>query len=246
MPVTIPGVNLDIALNGQAPPIDTVMNTTSRRWNRALTIGVCALATLTLVGGAAIAVTLLNTTAAPGGTGPAVALIASPAVTAAVLPAPTYTPAPLPPIPGDMGSGLPGLPGLPSDAAAVTSTSGENVTVEASPSEAVAQAAAPVTSVSVTASDAASRVVSQYPGSATKSATSVTRHGHPAWKVTLLLGTGGTVTGYVDQASGVVFEWTQTAPPVKVAPAPDGTGAGARQGGENEHENEHENENEDD
>lgn len=98
--------------------------------------------------------------------------------------------------------------------------------------------------------EAAAVVAAQVNGTLV-SAKETERGGYNAFAVTIARGDGSTVTGFVDRASGVVFDWTQTqAPAQEPAAAPQqpkpqsgehasgGDDGGSHESGE--HESEHE------
>jgi hypothetical protein len=118
---------------------------------------------------------------------------------------------------------LPEVPDLGESSAAPDSRASEAANAE--PTEQAdsgqpAATAAPVTTTvtyTVTSSDAARKVVTKT-GGTVLSVSKATRGGYKAWAVRVQMTDGSVVTGYVDRASGVVFDWVTN----QAAPAPAG------------------------
>lgn len=127
---------------------------------------------------------------------------------------------------------LPAVPEVKAPSAPST-TSG---TTEAAVPEASATSASPLISKAM----AKGIVLAESPGLPLKVARA-TRKGYEAWAVQIQRADGSVVTGYVDQGSGVIFDWRMD----RKAPATSQGGTGEYEEGE-EHEDEDEHEEDDD
>jgi hypothetical protein len=103
--------------------------------------------------------------------------------------------------------------------------------------EIVITSTVPKAASSISEATAKSLVLAEVPGTLV-SVAKATRGGFPSYAVTVKRADGSTVTGYVDQADGVIHDWTQTA-----APAPaynDDDDKGEEEEEEDDDESEHE------
>ena len=118
---------------------------------------------------------------------------------------------------------LPEVPELGQSSAAPDARASEAANAEptapADSGQPAATAAPVATTVSytVTSSDAARKVVAKT-GGTVLSVSKATRGGYKAWAVRVRMTDGSVVTGYVDRASGVIYDWVTN----QAAPAPSG------------------------
>lgn len=98
---------------------------------------------------------------------------------------------------------LPALPTLPSEPAAG---------LPDDPSDGASRAASPGTGSAVTKAGARALVLAAAPGEAVRT-WRATRGGYEAFAVQVLRPDGSVVNGFVDRASGVVFDWAQVSGP---------------------------------
>ena len=99
----------------------------------------------------------------------------------------------------------------------------------------VPEASSSSSATTISAATAKRLVLAEVPGTFV-SVTKATRGGFPSFAVTVKRADGSTVTGYVDQADGVIHDWTQTAAP---APAYNDEEEGEEEEGSEYEESDH-------